>query len=111
MPSLTPMSGITSEWFPQLRIKVHVDLAGLSPPSDLWNPTGTSSERERTLPSLNNNLLIALVILITTDAKEVFLLTPSNILNMLEVSNLMLPIPTPLRMDNVFSEDKSLLDT
>ncbi|MCL4127262.1 UNVERIFIED_CONTAM: hypothetical protein GTU68_060876 [Idotea baltica] len=42
------MNGTITEWFHLLRIKVPVDLAGLSPLLELWNLTGIFSERART---------------------------------------------------------------
>ncbi len=86
-----------------------MDHAGHSQLSAPWNPTGTFSERERTLPSQSNNSLIALETLKTTAAMEAFLPMPSSTSDMLEVFNLMSPIPTLPRMDNAFSEEIFLL--
>lgn len=41
------INGIILEWFLQSKIKDLVDHAGPSPPLDLWNPSGTFSEKER----------------------------------------------------------------
>ena len=106
-PFLIVMNGITSEWFLPLRIKDLVDHAGLSLPLVLWSHSGTFWEKERMWLLLSNNWLIALEILITTDAKEDFLLTPSNTSNTPEVLNQVWHIPTPLRMDNASSERTS----
>ena len=87
-----------------------MDLAGPSQPLAHWNPTGTFWAKERTSPSLSNNLLIVLATSITTVAEEDFLPMLSNISDMLEVSNQMLPIPTLPRTDSASSEDKLQLD-
>ena len=85
LPSLPAMNGITTEWCPQSKTKELVDHAGLSPPSELWSPTGTFWEKERTWPSLNSNLLTVLEISTITAAMEVFLPMLSNISDMLAV--------------------------
>lgn len=66
-------------------------------------------ERERTLPSQSNNSSIALETSKTSDAMEAFPPMPSSTSDMLEVFNLMSPIPTLPRMDNAFSEKIFLL--
>lgn len=83
-------NGTITAWFHLLRIKVLVGHAGHSQQLVLCNHTGTFLEKEEILPSLNNNLLIVLEILITTVAMVVYHLMLLSISDILEDFKLML---------------------
>lgn len=94
-------NGMTTAWSPLLKIKEIVGHAGRSLQLELWSPTGTFLEKERTLPSLNNNLLTVQVLLTITDAMVGFLPTPSNTLDTMEVLSpirLILMLPKPINV-------------